>query len=69
MQIILNNYGDYLKVKGQNFIVYKDSEPSFEIPFHKVKRAVISSGNNVSSTALFWLATYGIETEIGRAHV
>ena len=33
-------------------------------PFHKVKRAVLSSGNSVFTTALFWLATYGIETVI-----
>jgi len=26
------------------------------IPFHKINRAVISSGNSVSTTALFWLA-------------
>jgi CRISPR-associated protein Cas1 len=64
MEIALINYGKYLGVKGQNFAVYQEGELSQEFPFHKVKRAVIASGNNVSSSALFWLAQYGVETVI-----
>lgn len=60
----MKEYGKYLGINGQSFVVYQDHEPSQEFPFHKVKRAVISSGNNVSSSALFWLAQYGIETAI-----
>ena len=64
MEIALKKYGESLGVKEQNFIIYQDGESLNNIPFHKVKRAVISSGNNVSTTALFWLATYGVETVI-----
>lgn len=47
MEINLNIFGEFLGVKGQDFIVYHDGKPSQKIPFHKVKRAVISSGNCV----------------------
>jgi len=61
MSIQLLKYGEYLHVKGHEFVV-GGSEKKQRIPFHKVNHAVISSGNSVSTTALFWLATYGIET-------
>ena len=64
LDIKISGYGEYLGVKEQHFIVYRDGEPHHKFPFHMVKRAIISSGNNVSSTALFWLATYGVETAI-----
>ena len=64
MEISLIDYGNYLGVKGQEFVIYENKEPVKTIPFHKVKRAIISSGNNVSTSALYWLATYGVETLI-----
>jgi CRISPR-associated protein Cas1 len=64
MSIQLEEYGGYLGIRDQTFVVYQDGEESRELPFHKARRAVITSGNNVSSSALFWLATYGVETSI-----
>ena len=61
MNVEMNQFGEYLGIRDQNFIVYQDGEESQVIPFHKAKRAVISSGNTVSSSALFWLAQYGVE--------
>jgi CRISPR-associated protein Cas1 len=61
LELTLNKYGEYLGVKGQSFEV-RNKNGSREIPFHKVKRAILSSGNLVSTSALFWLATYGIDT-------
>ena len=64
MSIQLEDFGEYLGVRDQNFIVYHEGEEAQAIPFHKAKRAVISSGNSVSTSALFWLAQYGVETLI-----
>lgn len=64
MSIELVGFGEYLGIKDQSFVIYQNGVESRELPFHKVRRAVISSGNNVSSSALFWLATYGVETAI-----
>ena len=64
MEITLNQYGQYLAVRGQDFAICENGEIVERVPFFKVKRAVISSGNCVSSSALFWLATYGVETLI-----
>ena len=64
MQIVLNNFGEYLGVHGQNFVVYKNKKPLREIPFYQTKQVIIKSGNNVSSSALFWCAVHGIETVI-----
>jgi CRISP-associated protein Cas1 len=63
-EISLDKYGDYLGVKGQNFVIYREGKLTQEIPFHEVERATISSGNQISSSALFWLATYGVDTVI-----
>jgi CRISPR-associated endonuclease Cas1 len=64
MSIQLLKFGEYLGVQGQDLIVSKNNEVLNKVPFHKLRRAVISSGNSVSSSALFWLAQYGVETAI-----
>jgi len=64
MSIQLVEFGEYLGIRDQNFVVYQNGEESLELPFHKVRRVTISSGNNISSSALFWLAQYGVETVI-----
>lgn len=63
MSIILDEYGEKLRIQSQNFVI-DGKKSSSVIPFHKARRAVLSSGNSVSTTALFWLAQYGIETAI-----
>jgi len=64
MQIILNEYGQYLGVKGQSFAVYQKKKLIQQVPFYKTDSVVLKNGNNVSTSALFWLATYGIDTVI-----
>ena len=64
MNIELVGFGEYLGVHDQELMITKDYKVLKRVPFHKARQAVISSGNNVSSSALFWLATYGVETAI-----
>jgi CRISPR-associated protein Cas1 len=60
MQITLNDFGQYLGNDKENFIVYKDKKPINKIPFYKVKQVILTSGNTVSTSALFWCAIYNI---------
>jgi CRISPR/Cas system-associated endonuclease Cas1 len=64
MSIQMDKFGEFLGVRGQELVLMKEGDVLGRVPFHKARRAVISSGNNVSSSALFWLATYGVETAI-----
>ena len=64
MSVTVLRFGEYLGVQGQELVVTKDNEVLDRVPFHKARRAVISSGNSVSTSALFWLAQYGVETAI-----
>ena len=64
MQLLIDDYGKYLGVGGQEFVVYENRKVVENVPLYRVKRAVISSGNYVSSSALFWLGIYGVETPI-----
>ena len=63
MSVLLDDYGAFLRVRGQKFYI-DNQENSASVPFHKIRRAVLSSGNGVSTSALFWLAQYGVETAI-----
>ena len=55
MGIVLDRYGETLRVRGQELL--QDGKGLIlKIPFHKVRRDVLSSGNCVSTSALFWLA-------------
>jgi len=60
MQIILNDFGQYLGSDKENFIVYKDKKPIRKIPFYKVKQVILTPGNTVSTSALFWCSVYNI---------
>jgi CRISPR-associated protein Cas1 len=60
LQITLNEFGQYLGSDKENFIVYKDRKPLKRIPFCKVKQVILTSGNAVSTSALFWCAIYNI---------
>ena len=64
MEIHLSNYGEFLGVRNQNFVINRKDRQLKEVPFYEVKRVIVSSGNCVSSSALFWLAAYGVETLI-----
>ena len=46
------DYGSYLGVEGHEFVIKNKNLVVSRVPFHEAKRAVISSGNNISSTAL-----------------
>ena len=62
MQIILNDFGEYLSIKNNNtFAVYKDKKLVKEIPFHHVTQVVLSSGNTLSTTALAFCSFYNID--------
>jgi len=60
MQIILKEFGQYLGCDKENFIVYKDNKPIKKIPFHKVKQVILTPGNTVSTSALFWCSIYNV---------
>jgi CRISPR-associated protein Cas1 len=64
MQIILNEFGQYLGSDRGNFIVYKDKKPIKRIPFYKVKQVILTPGNMVSTSALFWCSVYNIDLMI-----
>ncbi len=64
MQIIFNEFGQYLGSDKQNFIVYKDKKPLKKIPFWKVKQIILTPGNTVSTSALFWCSVYGINVSL-----
>lgn len=44
----------------ENFIVYKDQKPIKRVPFHKVKQVILTPGNTVSTSALFWCSIYNV---------
>ena len=64
MEIFLREYGETLsfdRVKRQ-FVVYgKDRAERLRIPVNRVNYIKITSGNKLSSNALFWASTYGID--------
>jgi len=60
MQIILNEFGQYLGSDKENFIVYRNKKPIKKIPFYKVKQVILTPGNTVSTSALFWCSIYNV---------
>ena len=64
MSLEIVEYGSYLGVEGHEFVIKTNNIVTRRVLFHEARRAVISSGNNISSTALYWLAQYGVETMI-----
>jgi CRISPR-associated endonuclease Cas1 len=64
MEICLKEYGETLsfdRVKRE-FVVYgKDRSEKVRVPVHRVDYINITSGNKVSTNALFWASTYGID--------
>jgi CRISPR-associated protein Cas1 len=60
LQITLNEFGQYLGSDKENFIVYKDKKPLKRIPFCKVKQVILTPGNTVSTSALFWCSVYDV---------
>jgi CRISPR-associated protein Cas1 len=64
MEIFLREYGETLgvdKVKRQ-FVVYgKDRSEKLRLPVHRVDYINITSGNKVTTNALFWASMYGID--------
>ena len=64
MSLEVLDYGSYLGVEGHEFIIKQENIVVSRVPFHEAKRAIISSGSIISSTALYWLAQYGVETMI-----
>ena len=61
MEIVLKDFGEYLGVQGQNFVIFKAKKALRKVPFHKVKRVMISPGNTISTNALFWLSMFKAE--------
>lgn len=61
MELILNDFGQYLGTKGQNFVLYEQKKAVKEVPFYKLNQIVLGSGNCVSTSALFWASMFGIE--------
>jgi CRISPR-associated protein Cas1 len=59
-QITLNEFGQYLGSDKKNFIVYKDKKPLKRIPFYMVKQVILTPGNTVSTSALFWCSVYNV---------
>jgi len=64
LQLIINDFGQYLGTKDQNFALYEDKKVIREFPFFKVSQIVLGSGNCVSTNALFWASVYGVEVVI-----
>ena len=64
MQIILNDFGQYLGSDKENFVVYKDKKPIKKIPFYKMKQVILTPGNTVSTSALFWCSVYNVNLMI-----
>ena len=60
MEIVLDDFGQYLGSDKENFIVYKDKKPIKRIPFYKVKQVILTPGNTVSTSALFWCSVYNV---------
>jgi CRISPR-associated protein Cas1 len=60
MQIILDEFGQYLGSDKENFVVYKDKKPVKKIPFHKLKQVILTPGNTISTNALFWCSIYNV---------
>ena len=60
MQIIIDEFGQYLGSDKENFIVYKNQKPVKRIPFYKVKQVILTPGNTVSTSALFWCSVYNV---------
>jgi CRISPR-associated protein Cas1 len=60
MQVVLDGFGQYLGSDRENFIVYKDKKPIKKIPFYKVKQVILTPGNTVSTSALFWCSIYNV---------
>lgn len=60
MQILLNEFGQYLGSDKENFIVYRNKKPIKKIPFYKVKQVILTPGNTVSTSALFWCSIYNV---------
>ena len=60
MEIILDEFGQYLRSDKENFVVYKDKKPMKRNPFYKVKQVILTPGNTVSTSALFWCSIYNV---------
>ena len=60
MEITLNEFGQYLGSDKESFIVYRNKKPIKKIPFYKVKQVILTPGNTVSTSALFWCSIYNI---------
>lgn len=59
-------YGRYLGVnkKAQAFVLYHDKEVIQESPFTKTDMILVSDGNTISSSALFYAGMYDVSTII-----
>lgn len=68
MATIINclGYGRYLGVnkKAQAFVLYHDKEVIQESPFTKTDTILVSDGNTISSSALFYAGMYEVNTII-----
>jgi len=60
MQIILGEFGQYLGSDKENFIVYRNKKPIKRVPFYKVKQVILTPGNTISTSALFWCSIYNV---------
>ena len=60
-KIILNPYGKHLSTNKISFIVKNKKEQLEKIPFYKVSEIVLTTGNSVSTNALFWASIYDID--------
>lgn len=64
MELILNDYGQYIGTKDQNFVLYENKKLVKEIPFHKLTQLILGSGNCISTTALSWASFYSVNVVI-----
>ncbi len=62
MSLALTEFGDYLGVEGLNFILKRDGEVRNRVPFYQAKQMLLTPKGCVSTRALFFAATYGINT-------
>lgn len=64
MAIVINDFGQYLGTRNQNFVIYENKKARKEIPFYKASQIILGSGNCVSTSALFWASMFGIDVMI-----
>ena len=60
-KIILKPYGKFLSTNKISFIVKNKKEELKKVPFYKVSEIILTTGNSISTNALFWASIYNID--------